>query len=112
MGRISALTQARFSSPPLGVSGGEGSGERWCLFSGLGPGCSPWLLRFLAESSLDSRCDFRGVGLRRGLKPLQDLPVASDQEFVEVPFDVAGKRRFFAGECDVKRMAVCPVYFD
>src|SRR5580704_13799776 len=57
------------------------------------------------------RC-FRRVGFDLGIESFQDFSVAADEEFVEVPGDVAGKRRGLARERHIKRMAVRSVHFN
>jgi hypothetical protein len=59
---------------------------------------------FLREGGFDGGDDFGGVGFHLGIPAVEDRAVGADQEFAEVPFDVAGEFGFFAGEVAVEGM--------
>src|ERR1043165_6885960 len=67
---------------------------------------------FCAQRTLDGFRDFWCIWCRTGAKALQDLPILADQEFPEVPFDIARKRRFFTSEHRVESVAVRAIDFN
>src|SRR5688500_4207151 len=63
------------------------------------------LVRSLRSEGRFERFDDLGrVRLGLGLEAFEDFSVLADQEFPEVPLDLARERRVFASECRVERV--------
>src|SRR5262245_35548020 len=56
------------------------------------------------ERRFDRFNDLRRVRLGLRLEAFEDFSVLTDQEFAEVPFDVARERRVFARQCRIQRV--------